>query len=88
MNYRSQARLSPASDYAAKHAGIDEPLTINAETVAEYLARQNKPGMERWVRTCGERIAELIARVAELTAKVNAGKQQQSTQHRPRFTGD
>lgn len=75
--------------HVADHVGIDEPLTINASTVADYLASQQRHGMEQWVRECGRRIDSLVAQVAELSARINEMcPASQPTPSYTRFTGD
>lgn len=82
---RRLAGWSMAND----RTGIDEPATIDATVIAEYLDRQGKPGMSDFVRRLGRSLAELIADRQRLVARLNElDPPQPHVHHGPRRTGD
>ena len=74
---------------ATDRTGVDEPATIDATVIAEYLERQGKPGMASFVSRLGESLARSIAERQRLVAKLNELDPPQAHVHYgPRRTGD
>ena len=50
----------------------DEPLTISADVIAEYLERCNKPGMASFVRRMGKNDTEWYGRLRDEQTRYEA----------------
>lgn len=82
---RRVAGWSMAND----RVGVDEPATIDATSIAEYLDRQGKVGMAAFVRRIGDRLSESIAECRRLVDRINAlDPPQPHVHYGPRRTGD
>lgn len=53
-----------------QHERLDEPLTIDADCIADYLERMRRPGMAEFVRHLGSRVREANHREARLAARI------------------
>lgn len=54
---RRSGSITPPTD---TRVGLDEPCTINAQVVAEYLEGQGKPRMASFVRSISDRASLVV----------------------------